>query len=62
LYEERKVTTQEGSDLASSWNCKFFETSAKTCVNVENAFFEVVRMARNLEKDLKVKKKGCELL
>jgi GTPase KRas protein len=53
LENERQVTTQEGEDLAKSWNCPFFETSAKTRVNVEESFFQLVREIRkaNVTKD-----------
>lgn len=40
---EREVTAQEGSSLAKQLRCDFIEASAKTCVNVETAFFAVVR-------------------
>lgn len=43
---EREVSTQEGSALAKELGCDFVEASAKNCVNVEKAFFEVVRQLR----------------
>ncbi|KAF2258799.1 ras-domain-containing protein [Lojkania enalia] len=43
---EREVSTQEGSALAKELGCEFVEASAKNCVNVEKAFFEVVRQLR----------------
>ncbi|RMY31990.1 hypothetical protein D0866_06917 [Hortaea werneckii] len=43
---EREVSTQEGSALAKQMNCDFVEASAKNCVNVEKAFFDVVRQLR----------------
>jgi len=46
LETERQVTTGEGQDLAKSFGCPFFESSAKTRVNVEECFYELVREIR----------------
>lgn len=43
---EREVSTQEGHALARELGCEFVEASAKNCVNVERAFYDVVRMLR----------------
>ena len=43
---DREVSQQEGEHLAKQLGCDFTEASAKTCVNVEKAFYEVVRMIR----------------
>jgi GTPase KRas protein len=43
---EREVSTQEGYSLAKELRCDFVEASAKNCVNVEKAFFDVVRQLR----------------
>ncbi|GAM86656.1 hypothetical protein ANO11243_046720 [Dothideomycetidae sp. 11243] len=43
---EREVSTQEGSSLARELGCEFIEASAKNCVNVEKAFYDVVRQLR----------------
>lgn len=43
---EREVSTQEGQALARQLNCEFVEASAKNCVNVEKAFYDVVRQLR----------------
>ena len=68
LEEERQVSTTEGQDLAKSFGCPIFETSAKARINVEDAFYQLVREIRNDIKrqnpgSLKKKqKKGCALL
>jgi GTPase KRas protein len=46
LESERQVTTGEGQDLAKSFGCPFFESSAKTRINVEESFFALVREIR----------------
>ena len=43
---EREVSTQEGSHLAKQLNCDFVEASAKNSINVEKAFYDVVRQLR----------------
>lgn len=43
---EREVSTQEGQALAKDLGCEFVEASAKNCVNVEKAFYDVVRQLR----------------
>ncbi|EEQ27391.1 RAS2 protein [Microsporum canis] len=43
---ERAVSSQEGMALAKDLGCEFVEASAKNCINVEKAFFDVVRLLR----------------
>ena len=43
LEEERMVTKEKGQKLAASCRRKFYETSAKTGVNVKEAFFTLAR-------------------
>lgn len=43
---EREVSITEGVQLAAQWGCPYFETSAKTRHNVEEAFTHIVRMLR----------------
>jgi len=42
----REVSTIEGQELAKSFGCPFFETSAKMRINIEAAFFQLVREVR----------------
>ncbi len=43
---EREVSTQEGHALARELGCEFVEASAKNCINVDKAFYDVVRILR----------------
>ncbi|CAJ0753981.1 21126_t:CDS:2 [Entrophospora sp. SA101] len=38
---EREVSREEGMNMAKRLGCEFIESSAKTCVNVERAFYTV---------------------
>ncbi|KAG4304776.1 hypothetical protein PORY_001829 [Pneumocystis oryctolagi] len=44
---DREVSFEEGQSLAHSFGCEYIETSAKSCVNVEFAFHNLVRMIKN---------------
>ena len=46
---DAQVSKEQGLNLAKQLNCPFIETSAKTGLNVEKAFFDVVRDLRKLE-------------
>jgi small GTP-binding protein len=63
LEHERQVSTQgiaihcilrlmwaEGKALANSFGCKFIETSAKNRINVDEAFYSLVREIRRFNK------------
>ncbi|KAG0853686.1 hypothetical protein G6F57_013106 [Rhizopus arrhizus] len=51
LESDRQVSSQEGKDLAKRFGCQFIETSAKQKINVEEAFFEVVKDIRRYNKE-----------
>lgn len=52
LEGDRMVSREEGAALARQFNCGFIETSAKSRVNVDNAFFELVREIRRYNKEM----------
>ncbi|KAI4096883.1 MAG: hypothetical protein LQ344_000683 [Seirophora lacunosa] len=52
LDAERQVSRKEGEDLARSFGCAFIETSAKSRINVENAFYNIVREIRRYNKEM----------
>jgi len=62
LEDQRQVTSSEGEALAKSLSCKYFETSAKQYVMVENLFFNLVREMRVIRKPPPKTKGPCALL
>ncbi|KAH6996147.1 ras-like protein [Ilyonectria robusta] len=52
LENEREVTRQEGEALARSFGCKFIETSAKSRINVDKAFYDIVREIRRYNREM----------
>ncbi|CCC68769.1 hypothetical protein NCAS_0B06850 [Naumovozyma castellii] len=47
LEDERQVPYQSGVNLAKQMNAPFLETSAKQAINVEEAFYTLVRLVRD---------------
>ena len=45
--EHRHVTTDEGQALADEYEIRFFETSAKQDLNVEDAFVAIAQDVKN---------------
>ncbi|CAH2352985.1 ras-like protein 1 [[Candida] railenensis] len=50
LETERQVSFEEGAALAKSFHAPFLETSAKQRINVEEAFYGLVRGIRDADK------------
>ena len=61
LEDERKVTKEEGEDIAKKYNVKFYETSNKDGINVEESFRMLIKLALSKMTDdinpIKTKKK-----
>ena len=70
LNNDRQVTTEEGQTLADRFGCPYFESSAKSRINVEPAFHALVRETRKERQRInelmglnaKPKRKGCLIL
>lgn len=52
LEGERAVSKEEGAHLARQFGCKFIETSAKSRINVDNAFYDLVREIRRYNREM----------
>ncbi|XP_075167051.1 ras-related protein interacting with calmodulin [Haematobia irritans] len=50
LESLRKVSTEEGRNLANQFGCPFFETSAALRLNIDEAFYALIREIRRKEK------------
>ena len=60
LISKRKVSTEQGQDLADHYNIPFLETSAKDNSNIEQLFIDTARAFVNKQNNIgsKVKKKN----
>lgn len=67
----REVAFHEGQDKATSFGCSFMETSAKTRVNIDECFHELVRQVNRKRKaenpsfgkrEKKRKNRACNIL
>ncbi|KAF7721555.1 Ras GTPase [Apophysomyces ossiformis] len=58
LEHDRRVSYQEGRDLAKQYNCPFLETSAKQRIKVDDIFYDIVREIRRMNKEQEARTKG----
>lgn len=65
LEDERVVGKDQGQNLARQFNCAFLETSAKSKINVNEIFYDLVRQINKKNPETRnknKKKKGCLIL
>ena len=68
LNGERKVSTEEGENLAKNYGMPFYETSALTGVNVQEAFTQILKnlpvkeIPKEVEDDYNYEKKTFRLI
>ena len=72
MVDDRQVNTSEVEEISKQWGVKFFETSAKTRVNIEELFYALlldIKQIKGLTSDdageegkPEKKKKSCALL
>jgi len=58
LQDQRVITTDQGEDLARKFACAFLEASAKTRVNVDQIFHDLIRQINKISPPPKGDKKG----
>lgn len=60
MAEQRQVTTEEGQELANSYQMPFLETSARNSQNVDEAFVTMTKEIKdkNLTQKLTANKSG----
>lgn len=51
LVEDRQISTQKGQDLGARWDVPFIETSARTRINVDEAFEVIVKRIMEIERE-----------
>lgn len=51
LEYERQVSGHEGRELSKHFGCRFIETSAKQRINVDEAFYNLVREIRRFNRE-----------
>ncbi len=56
MEDQRKVTKEEGAELAKSYDIPFLETSAKDGINVQDAFLNITK---DVVKDLNIAGTGA---
>lgn len=61
LEDERVVGKDQGQNLARSWNSSFLETSAKSKINVNEIFYDLVRQIGRKNPEVKAKQKKKSL-
>lgn len=50
LDGKRQVSEEDAMNEAMKWGCKYMETSAKTNLNVDNAFYDIMRQVHSIKK------------
>ena len=58
LEDQREVDPMRGQELSAKYDCPFLETSAKTNVNVEEAFLTLVRAVMKQKSESKETSSG----
>eukprot|EP00009_Paramoeba_aestuarina_P003523 CAMPEP_0201506296 /NCGR_PEP_ID=MMETSP0161_2-20130828/215_1 /ASSEMBLY_ACC=CAM_ASM_000251 /TAXON_ID=180227 /ORGANISM="Neoparamoeba aestuarina, Strain SoJaBio B1-5/56/2" /LENGTH=191 /DNA_ID=CAMNT_0047900343 /DNA_START=68 /DNA_END=643 /DNA_ORIENTATION=+ len=58
LEDKREVSTSEGAEFAKRHGAQFKEASAKTRMNVEDSFYDLVRSIRGMDDSEDTKKGG----
>ena len=55
------LSTIEGEDLARQFGCGFIEASAKSRINVDNSFYDIVREIRRYNREMSSHNSGGQM-
>lgn len=44
LEDQREITIEQGQSMASECSCSFIESSAKTAINIEQIFQDIIKL------------------
>lgn len=47
LLDKKVITTEQGMELAKEYNMSFFETSARSGLNVNESFFHIAKLIKD---------------
>ena len=54
LKEDRKITKEEGEELAKKFGLHFYETSSKNNINIKEAFYDIANQVIEKDKGKKI--------
>jgi len=58
LNDQRVITTEQGQDLARKFGCTFLEASAKTRINIDTIFTDLIRQINKISPPKGEKRRG----
>lgn len=61
MHPTTQVSVEEAEERARKWNVPYVETSAKTCMNVDRVFYDLLRLIRDKKRaEIQVNSNGAK--